>query len=492
MAVDSTSDKCQASDAVASLAELLAGVDPNELASAIDAIRRAKELTPVTATSRNSVFQDQEYFMPGEDCFIYRRGTTKKKIWYLRIYDKDSGKPYIKSLRTDDKAVAIIEARKRFLEITGKIERGERIRSITTKQMIEIYLDREARKITNIPKDGITPSRFRVKKQYLGIWERFIKSIGCEDRSIDRINPERTRDFGYFYYNLPKEGSHKNIQTARSKETINNAITEVRRCYKEVALKDRYISLDRMPQIERLTTRPSEGRGTKDILEIEEYETLYKYLRYQYTVDKSVDERERLKRRLFTNILGILNNTGLRTMELRFLRWHEIKVNPNDSKQLQKTHRLITIRQDNSKTGISRTVNAPIAERIKRVEEIYKKLGCELQPDDYVIMNPERKDRAPYTRELLAIRLKVVLEKSGLQKKLDQTSRKVTLYSCRHQYITWRLRFGQVPIQLVAKNCGTSINMIEKTYGKIATELETELLTRNQSYARNSEIFLRD
>ena len=105
-------------------------------------------------------------------------------------------------------------------------------------------------------------------------------------------------------------------------------------------------------------------------------------------------------------------------------------------------------------------------------------------------MNPDRKDRSPYTREALANRLKEVIELSGLKKQLDQTDRNITLYSFRHQYICWRLRYGNVPIQLVAKNCGTSINMIEKTYGKIQTELQTELLTKNQNFAKETEIDL--
>ena len=114
----------------------------------------------------------------------------------------------------------------------------------------------------------------------------------------------------------------------------------------------------------------------------------------------------------------------------------------------------------------------------------------EIKPDDFFMVNPSSKGRKSYTRENLARRLKDVLEGSGLQKKLEQTDRNVTLYSFRHMYICWSLRYGQVPIQLVAKNCGTSINMIEKTYGHISTVLETELLTKNQGYAVNSSIDL--
>ena len=479
-------------DRIGQLAELLEGVSALELATALDAIQHSREISKPQESQGHKNFLNQQYFMPGEDCFIYQRGDTKRKIWYIHIYDTVRKKQYIKSLKTTDEVKAITAARLIFSEITGKIARGERIVSITAQELVDKYLEMEARRITDKPKDGITPNRFRGKKQYLQIWLRYIESIGHKSTPIDKIKPERTRDFGYWYFDLPKEGSHKNDNEDRSKENINNAITEIKRCYKQVAIRDRYISLDQMPQIDRLTARPDEGRGTKDILELEEYETLYKYMRFKYTIDKSISEGERLKRRMFSNVIGILANTGLRPKELLGLYWHEIKVNKNDSRRLQKSHRLITIRQDNSKTGRSRTVNAPVGERIDRIKSICKDLGCAIKLDDYFILNPSSKERKPYTRENLAIRLKYVLEHSGLQDKLDETGRNITLYSFRHMYICWRLRYGQVPIQLVAKNCGTSINMIEKTYGHISTVLETEVLTKNQGYAVNSSVNLKE
>lgn len=477
-------------DRIGQLAELLEGVSAFELATALDAIQHTREISKLQTPKGHKNFLNQNYFMPGEDCFIYQRGDTKRKIWYIHIYDINSKKQFIKSLKTTDEVKAITAARLIFSDITGKLSRGERIVSITTEALVDKYLEMESRRITDKPKDGITPSRFRVKKQYLQIWLKYIESIGHKSTPLDKIMPERTRDFGYWYFSLPKGGSYKNDNEERSKETINNAITEIKRCYAQVALRDRYISIEQMPQIDRLTARPEEGRGTKDILELEEYEILYKYMRYKYTIDKTVSHQERLKRRIFSNAVGILANTGLRPKELLGLYWHEIKVNKNDSHRLQKSHRLITVRQDNSKTGRSRTVNSPVGERIDRIKGVYKDLECDVKLDDFFMLNPNSKARKSYTRENLANRLKDVLEKSGLKERLDETDRNITLYSFRHMYICWRLRYGQVPIQLVAKNCGTSINMIEKTYGHISTVLETEVLTKNQGYAVTASIIL--
>ena len=66
----------------------------------------------------------------------------------------------------------------------------------------------------------------------------------------------------------------------------------------------------------------------------------------------------------------------------------------------------------------------------------------------------------------------------------------MSLYSSRHAFITWRLRYGNVPIHLVAKVAGTSIQKIEQTYGHIEVEKQTQLLTRNQGYARTAEVDL--
>ena len=479
-------------DRIQQLAALLEGKSPHEIAIALDAIEHAKDASKLEDSKNNKNFLNQIYFMPGEECFIYKRGDTKKKIWYIHIYVTEQKRQFIRSLKTTDEVKAITAARLIYSDVTGKLARGERLISITTEELVDKYLDMESRRITDKPKDGITPSRFRVKKQYLQVWLRYIQSIGHKSTPIDKIKPERTRDFGYWYFDLPKEGSHKDDHEDRSKETINNAITEIKRCYKQVAIRDRYISIQQMPQIDRLTARPEEGRGTKDILELEEYEILYKYMRYKYTTDKTVSEEERLKRRVFANIVGVLANTGLRPKELLGLYWHEIKINKNDSRRLQRSHRLLTIRQDNSKTGRSRTVNAPVGERVDRIKDIYKDLKFEIKPDDFFMVNPSSNERKSYTRENLARRLKDVLEGSGIQNTLEETDRNVTLYSFRHMYICWRLRYGQVPIQLVAKNCGTSINMIEKTYGHISTVLETELLTKNQGYAATAAINLAD
>ena len=57
------------------------------------------------------------------------------------MYDTKSGRPIVKSLRSSDKTQALVTARHVYIEYKGKIDRGERIKSITTAELVELYFD---------------------------------------------------------------------------------------------------------------------------------------------------------------------------------------------------------------------------------------------------------------------------------------------------------------------------------------------------------------
>jgi len=54
----------------------------------------------------------------------------------LRIYDLKRNKPVIRALKTKDKIEAPASARVMYIDIEGKIERGERLVNITTIELI--------------------------------------------------------------------------------------------------------------------------------------------------------------------------------------------------------------------------------------------------------------------------------------------------------------------------------------------------------------------
>jgi integrase len=207
---------------------------------------------------------------------------------------------------------------------------------------------------------------------------------------------------------------------------------------------------------------------------------------------KDIKPLEKQKRLSFFYTMGLLYNTGLRPKELLGLRINEISTVETEDPEIRETHLKIFIRASNSKTGRSRVVVAPVKNRIHRIKEAYKAIGVEHTAQDFLLFNPGSAKRTAYTRQALYQRLQEVLEKSGLKEELEREGKNVSLYSARHAFITWRLQYGNVPIHLVAKVAGTSIQKIEQTYGHIEVEKQTELLTRNQGYARKGGVDLQE
>lgn len=486
------SSEWQASDrSAADLLSLLAtaaGVSPQDLQTALTAVADARKDLEVSSVTAKSVYQDRELVYDDKTAFIFRRGTTKSRTYYIRIYDEQSRRPFVKSLRETDRVAALAKARVIYQEIKGKVARGERLKAVTNKELVRLYLEKIERKVTSIPQQGITPETLRLKKYFLGIWLRFIESIGFDKTSIDQIQPARARDFGHWFANLPKESGRTG---ARSVEQVNNCIAEVLRMFREVGVRDRYISKEHIPEIDRLKEQRDE-RYKRDILTTEQYERLNRFMWNNWARRKELKPLERQKRLAFFYTIGLLYNTGLRPKELLGLRVHEISAIETEDAEIKKTHLKVFIRATNSKTGRSRVVVAPIRNRVSKIKQVYKELGVEHTSQDFLLFNPGSQKRTAYTRQALYQRLQEVLEKSGLKNELVAEGKIVSLYSARHAFITWRLQYGNVPIHLVAKVAGTSIQKIEQTYGHIEVEKQTELLTRNQGYARRGGVDLQE
>ena len=414
----------------------------------------------------------------------FRRGTTKSRTFYIRIYDSRSKRPFVKSLGVTDRVAALTKARLIYQEIKGKVDswRASSSRSDESKSWFVCGSQKLESTVTDIPRQGITPGSLRLKLYFLEIWLRFIDSRGLSRTPIDQIKPERTREFCSWFLSLPREDGKK---SPRSRDQINNAAAEVLRMFREVAVRDRYLSSDQLPEIDRLRSQPDDGYK-RDILEVEQYEFLMTWMWNHWARSKSLRAFEKQKRLAFFYAFGFLYNTGLRPKEFLGLRMNEISPIQSDDPSLSKTHLRIFIRATNAKTGRSRVVVAPIKNRVEKIRACYESLGVPHGPKDYLFFNPHSDDRKAYTRESLFRRLTQVLKESGLTEQLEAVGKKISLYSSRHAFITWRLRFGNVPVHLLSKVAGTSIQNIETVYGHIDVEKQASVITKNQGHFKSA------
>ena len=472
------------------LLSLLKDVDINDLTTALDAIKTAKKQSiPTDDTYKNYIDKTPVYEWIDDAC-IYERGDTKSGIWYFRIFDSKRQQPVFKSLKTKDKNTALASARIMYVDIKGKIERGERLKTITTEELIKLWLDKQQRIVTDIPHEGIVSGTFKSKKSYLNNWKTYLQEeLKCWKSPIDKIKPETTRDFGLWLKSKPKQTA---LHTGgRSVEQINNNISEVIRMYHQVAIRDKYISLEKLPQIDRLKYEIDE-RFKRDIFTVEQYNTYWKYLKNKYVTKKHnplIPPEELEKRKIFCEFILIIANVGFRSKELLGIKFKEITTLPTWNDDDKKRNVIMKVRRENAKTGRSRTCVAPVKNRIDRIIECYKKLGIEHQPDDFLFINPLSKTRNHYGRMIMYQRLKKTLELSGLQKELDKEDKSISPYSFRHFYAYLRLLNG-VPIHLLAKQMGTSVQKIESTYGHIQVETQVDVITKAQGIVRQTDYIL--
>jgi integrase len=81
-----------------------------------------------------------------------------------------------------------------------------------------------------------------------------------------------------------------------------------------------------------------------------------------------------------------------------------------------------------------------------------------------------RSDGTCWNRSHQQRRMAAALERAGLDKE-------GTFYALRHSYISRAIE-GQVPLNIIADNCGTSIRMIETTYAKVLAGKRREFIER--------------
>ena len=158
-----------------------AGFSADELQIALGAIAQAKELS-VKDSEDYKFFIDRTLIYDDQDAFMFQRADSKSGRWYLRIYDENKKKPVIRSLRTSDKTTALSTARLLYIEVKGKIERGERLKSITTGELIKLWDKKISAEITSIPHQGIVPKSYKNKRLFLkNLMENYITSSAIKN-----------------------------------------------------------------------------------------------------------------------------------------------------------------------------------------------------------------------------------------------------------------------------------------------------------------------
>ena len=163
----------------------------------------------------------------------------------------------------------------------------------------------------------------------------------------------------------------------------------------------------------------------------------------------------------------ILANCGARVGELRNLRWSELNTQGEG-----KDKRLVGF--VTGKTGEREIVFQQGSEEyIKRLYDLRKEeLGMHPQPDGFVFCTTKGEVIKSFRKGFDSL-----LKYSDLTN--DSNGNKRSLYSLRHFYATQRLSEEVSPF-LLARQMGTSIEMLERFYGHVVTSLVAKEVTKTK------------
>jgi len=473
-----------------SLASLLEGkgLDASDFIDVINALANIKQRDAEkkvkeeqkTEETKNKIFVDKEFVIPTrEDCFIYRDGRTKSGRYFVRIYDGKKKRVFSKSLGTTNRLEALHLAEELYVETKGKLGKGVSIKSITTKELINIYLNQRFKEVSDIPHNGITIASYDGLIKKLKYWEEYISYHKHTKTKIENIPTELGKGFAEWIYEQPKK-FYKDTEK-RSRETINQIVAATKLMYKSVALEEKYITLAEFPIFKNIKVN-REVRHRRDILEPEEYLAITNWIRDKWCREADIDELEMVKRRCYGLYFSLQYNLGARNKEMLGVKWKDISSIKTDTPEYQRINRSVFIPTENSKTGRSRYIVAPIADKVERLQKWYKRLGIEWKPDDYVFINlakTKRGTNTPYQQPAMEKRLKQVLAGSEAAGVWEPNGRNITQYSARHYYATDRLREG-VNIYDLAVNMGTSVQYLQSTYSHLTALMKSEELTTGQ------------
>ena len=190
--------------------------------------------------------------------------------------------------------------------------------------------------------------------------------------------------------------------------------------------------------------------------------------------------RWRYTRELLRDYVLILSNSGMRVGEANNLRVGDLEKFTDERGRENyafnvkgKTGKRYVILRANARRYVERTL-----ERNSRWQEEWK-LTAELNKKQFNRKTAQHDDwlfRMPDGNKIITLidQFNEVLKRENITHNAD--GEKYTLYSLRHFYAVQMLRHGKVNVFDVARNMGTSVQIIESYYGKHATE--QELATR--------------
>lgn len=393
-----------------------------------------------------------------EGLIIFHREDVNHNNWYCRIKIPNEDRYKFKSLRTSDIAEAKRKAFHHDADISFRVHHKVPIFQKTFEQVAVEYSDFQKRLAAS---GQITLERSKIVNSYIS--RHLIPYIG--NIQITNVGAEKWDDYPRWRKeeggNRPPEKKVKGRRTKGAGTDLHVDDQETQRtpakdgtirqemmtfrAIMNFAARKRYIPTTQVPD-----GKLPMDKARREEFTPQEYRTLYTFSRNEW-VPAAAGTLHVFYRQMTHNFILIMANTGMRPPEARNLRWRDIHVrSTKDGRQFV----FLNVRGK----GKYRELVAPmtVADYLDKVREISKAT----KPDDFVFTTFEGKS----SQTLYGSLIEDLLVKSNLLYSSSGSRR--STYCFRHTYATYRLMHG-TDVYFLAKQMGTSVQMIEKHYGHI-------------------------
>jgi integrase len=360
----------------------------------------------------------EKHTILGGKVHVYRRDNSSR--WQCATYL--AGKNRRVSTKEDGLAKAKDFAEDWFLELRGTARSGE-ITNEKTFREAAVQFEREYQIIT----EGQRNAEY-VEGHSTRLRLHLLPFFG--DMGLSEITPGQVQEYRIHRH----EEAVKEHGKPPARSTMHQEIVVLRQTLK-AAVRHRW--LDRLPDL----TEPYRASGKvshRAWFSPEEYKKLYEATRRRAHAPKN--PRYKWESEQLHDYVLFMANTGLRPDEANHLEYRDVKI--VDDQGSNETILEIEVR---GKRGVGYCKSTSGAVRpFQRLVERNKP-----QPTDLIFEKTHRQ------------LFNTILDEEGLKK--DREGQPRTAYSLRHTYICLRLMEG-ADIYQIAKNCRTSVEMIEKYY----------------------------
>ena len=385
-----------------------------------------------------------QHMIMGGKVHVYKRG--RSRFWQCSTYL--GGKNRRVSSKEESLSQAKDFAEDWYLEMRGKLRSGDLIDEKTFRDAAAQF-EREYEIITQGQRSPIYVEGHKTRLRV-----HLIPFFG--DMALSAITPGQVQE--YRIHRLEKARAERGKPPARN--TMHQEIVTLRQTLKTA---NRHGWLQYLPDL----SEPYKTSGKishRAWFSPEEYKQLYEATRKR--AKNPIRKRYTWESEQLHDYVLFMANTGLRPDEAKRLEYRDVEIVDDDA--IDDTILEIVVR---GKRGVGYCKSMPGA--VTPFKRLVKRNDAE--PTDLIFPKSHRQ------------LFNTILGEEGL--KFDREGQRRTAYSLRHTYICLRLMEG-ADIYQIAKNCRTSVEMIEKYYAShINTSIDTESINRmkKRSSKKNDE-----